>query len=433
MDLRRREFLKAGLVTAGAVALGPAAWQRVFAAPATPGPGPYGPLLPPNKNGLMLPAGFTSRVVARSGLPVGTIPYVWPIWPDGAHCFGVPGGGWIQVVNSETPVGADLPVPPDPLQRLGGASAIRYDSSGKIVDAYAVCTGTRTNCSGGHTPWGTWLTCEEFDESIRGGPTANAGQVWECDPTGAADAVVRPALGSFKHEAAAVDAATSQVYLTEDVSDGRLYRFTPASFTGGPADLAAGTLAAAKLVGPAGGPWNVTWLTIPDPAAATTSTRSQVPSTTPFDGGEGCWFDSGVVYFTTKGDNRVWRYHVDAQTIDILYDDSDPQNQPNPVLRGVDDVLVSRSGDIYIAEDGDNMQINVITPANQLAPVIRATGVLHGFVDNPLPSPLGSIPLKSEVSGLAFSPDGTRLYFNSQRGEVLGISYEVRGPFRTTA
>jgi secreted PhoX family phosphatase len=39
----------------------------------------------------------------------------------------------------------------------------------------------------------------------------------------------------------------------------------------------------------------------------------------------------------------------------------------------------------------------------------------------------------SEITGPAFSPDGTRLYFSSQRGtsgSVLdGITYEITGPF----
>jgi secreted PhoX family phosphatase len=36
----------------------------------------------------------------------------------------------------------------------------------------------------------------------------------------------------------------------------------------------------------------------------------------------------------------------------------------------------------------------------------------------------------SELTGPAFSPDGSRLYFSSQRGNLVGITYEVRGPFR---
>ncbi|WP_395850285.1 hypothetical protein [Cystobacter fuscus] len=37
----------------------------------------------------------------------------------------------------------------------------------------------------------------------------------------------------------------------------------------------------------------------------------------------------------------------------------------------------------------------------------------------------------TELTGLAFSPDGQRLYFSSQRGSKgLGLTYEVTGPFR---
>jgi secreted PhoX family phosphatase len=421
--MRRREFLKAGLAAAGAAALGPGFWERLYAAPAEPGPSPYGPLKPPDARGLMLPAGFTSRVIARAGLPVPGTLYPWPIFPDGAHCF-PSGGGWVLVVNSESPTTDS--VIPDPV-KLGGASGIRFNASGKIVAAKAVLRNTRTNCAGGATPWGTWLSCEEFDDSIRGGATSSAGKVWECDPHGIVAAKRRDALGAFKHEAAAVDPATSQVYMTEDVGDGRFYRFTPSSFTGTPADLGSGTLAAAQLIGPANGPWNVVWHTIPDPTAQNTSTRKQVPATTAFNGGEGCFFDDGIVYATTKGDNRVWRYYTATQTMDLLYDDSDPANQPNPTLTGVDNIIVSRSGDVFVAEDGGNMEIVIITPDNKLAPVVRATGPQHGFES---PSPF---PTTSEISSICFSPDGSRLYFSSQRGFVFGITYEVRGPFRATA
>lgn len=423
--MRRREFLKTSMAAVGAAALGPGFWERVFAAPAQPGTGPYGPLQPPDANGLMLPAGFSSRVVARSGLPVAGTSYPWHLWPDGAFSFPTADGGWIHVVNSEAPVPADIPLASD-LQRIGGAGAIRFDASGNIVDAYRVLGGTRSNCAGGATPWGTWISCEEFDDSVRGGSTASAGNAWECDPAGAAAPIKRSALGTFKHEAVAVDPATHRVYMTEDLPVGRFYRFTPASFSGTPADLDAGDLAAAQLVGPAGGPWNVVWHSIPDPAAATKSTRDQAPATTPFDGGEGCFIDAGIVYVTTKGDNRVWRYHVASETMDILYDGAE---HPDPVLNGVDNVIVSRSGDVYVAEDGGNMEVCVITPDNQVARVVRATGPEHGF-ENPLPSPASAIPTTSEISGLAFSPDGSRLYLNSQRAFALGITYEVRGPFR---
>ena len=37
----------------------------------------------------------------------------------------------------------------------------------------------------------------------------------------------------------------------------------------------------------------------------------------------------------------------------------------------------------------------------------------------------------SAITGTAFSPDGTRLYFSSQRGtDDEGLTFEVVGPFR---
>ena len=38
----------------------------------------------------------------------------------------------------------------------------------------------------------------------------------------------------------------------------------------------------------------------------------------------------------------------------------------------------------------------------------------------------------SEITGPAFSPDGTRLYFSSQRGTdgKTGMTFEVTGPFQ---
>nr|MBK7069611.1 DUF839 domain-containing protein [Deltaproteobacteria bacterium] len=53
--------------------------------------------------------------------------------------------------------------------------------------------------------------------------------MFECDPYGERPAVARPALGIFKHEAAAVDTVNAHVYLTEDEDDGRLTASSPSA------------------------------------------------------------------------------------------------------------------------------------------------------------------------------------------------------------
>src|SRR4051812_38633271 len=101
----RRAFLATAVAAGGAVALGPALRLQSALGKAGLAPGdPYGPLqATPDGNGLLLPKGFTSRVVARGNAPVLGTTYVMPMWPDGANCFALGDGGWILVVNSEVP------------------------------------------------------------------------------------------------------------------------------------------------------------------------------------------------------------------------------------------------------------------------------------------------------------------------------------------
>ncbi|MFC6887293.1 alkaline phosphatase PhoX [Actinomadura yumaensis] len=386
MPLNRRTFLRAAAVAGGATAFSGALWQEAFAGPAQPGPGPYGPLLAADANGLRLPEGFTGRVVARSLQRVEGTRHTWHPAPDGGACF-ADGDGWIYVSNSEVPL-------------VGGASAVRFDAGGRVTSAYRVLSGTTLNCAGGATPWGAWLSCEEHDWGL----------VYETDPRGVKAARPRPAMGRFKHEAAACDPDRKAVYLTEDQPDGCFYRFTPKTW----GDLADGTLDV--MVGTGTGP--VGWQRVPNPQLWVTPTRAQVSGAMRFDGGEGCYYAGGVCYFTTKGDNRVWAYDAEEGRLDIAYDDDLVTGGEAP-LHGVDNLTGAASGDLYVAEDGDDMEINVITPDGVVAPFLQVLG--HD---------------ESEITGPAFSPDGRRLYFSSQRGEsgfvggTDGFTFEVAGPFR---
>jgi uncharacterized protein len=249
----RRKFLTLAAAGAGATLLGVDFWHRQYAmAAVTVGAGPYGALQPADPNGIQLPLGFSSRVIARSGQPVGSTGHTWHASPDGGACLPVP-NGWAYVSNSEVGGGG------------GGASAVHFDAGGSIVAAFRILASTSRNCAGGATPWGTWLSCEENGSSSR---------VWECNPTTAGQGTRRDALGAFNHEAAAVDPATGRVYLTEDDPNGRLYRFTP-TVAG---DLSAGVLDAARIDGGL-----VTWV------PSSSSGPDRQASTTPFNGGEGAW------------------------------------------------------------------------------------------------------------------------------------------------
>jgi len=343
-------------------------------------------------NGVRVPAGFQSRVLARTGSkPLPDREYVWHIAPDGGATYRTDDGGWIYVSNSE------WFLPP----AMGGVGALRFDRSGTLVDAYPLLTGSTQNCAGGPTPWGTWLSGEEHERGV----------VWECDPLGQTPAVARPALGVYAHEAVAVDPQRHQLYLTEDTPDGRFYRYSPARLNGGIPDLTDGVLEVARVEG--GSEGRVFWDVVPDPSAATLATRRQVPASTAFDGGEGIWYHAGTIYFTTKGDNRVWTYDTNSERMRILYDGN---AIASPVLRGVDNVVVSDGGDVLVAEDGDDMQIVAITPGGAIVPIVQIVG--HQ---------------RSEVTGPAFDPSGQRLYFSSQRGATGrptdGVTYEVTGPF----
>ncbi|MFJ8127541.1 PhoX family protein [Streptomyces hydrogenans] len=385
--MERRSFLRGAVIGTSAAAFGGTLMAgAAYAAPAQPGTGPYGALGPADANGIMLPAGFTSRVIARSGQTVPGTSYTWHNAPDGGACY-ADGTGWIYVSNSE-------------INPSGGASAVRFGATGTITGAYRILSNTRQNCAGGKTPWNTWLSCEEV----------SLGYVYETDPYGVNAAVRRDAMGRFKHEAAAADPVRKVVYLTEDETDGCFYRFVPTTW----GDLSSGTLQVLKASTATSG--SFTWQNVPDPDGSPTTTRTQVSGAKKFSGGEGCHYADDKVWFTTKGDNRLWQLNLTNSTYELAYDDSLVPGGAAP-LTGVDNVTGASSGDLFIAEDGGNMEICLITPDDTVAPFLRITGQSG-----------------SEITGPAFSPDGTRLYFSSQRGtsgsSSGGITYEVTGPFR---
>jgi uncharacterized protein len=390
--VRRREFIGLGVGGVAVASLGAVFWDELFGSaesrPLRRGPG-YGPLRPPDENGVRLPDGFRSHVVARGGAPVAGTDYEWHVASDGMAAFPHEGGGFVLVSNSE--------------DFEGGASAIRFGPEGDVEDAYRILSGTTQNCSGGGTPWGTWLSCEEVED----------GRVWECDPSGRRRAVPHSAMGIFKHEAAAVDQRRRRVYLTEDLIDGGLYRYTPARWP----DLSAGQLEIARVAN--GG--RVDWVEVPDPLARRQRTRRQVPGSTRFERGEGIWLDGDTLYVATTADHRVHAYDVRRGRIEVIYDGL--ASRSAPLLR-VDQLTVSRAGEAFVCEDiaTDEIDMGVITPDRRVAKFLSVTGPKHRG---------------SELTGVTFDPSGSRMFFSSQRAFAEsdlepgpGAIYEITGPFK---
>ena len=177
--------------------------------------------------------------------------------------------------------------------------------------------------------------------------------VWECDPAGVLTAEPRPALGLFNHEAAAVDPAGKRLYLTEDESDGGFYRFTPAAYP----SLGSGLLEVA-VVDAAG---RVTWRRVPDPDGRRAHRHAPAGA----------------------GDDEVQRRrgHLVPPRLPLLHHQGrqagvGPTSPPAAVSRSsttarrrrdsaldaVDNVTVSTAGEIFVCEDGGNMEIGLITP-----------------------------------------------------------------------
>jgi len=386
--MQRRDFLKmAGMVGISVPILGACEITRVD----------FGALEGSAVPNLHLPDGFTARKLATSGSPVkrsdgSDTSYTWHPSPDGGGVFPIVEGGvvagWVYTSNRES-------IP-------GGAGAIAFDAAGNVVDAYSILSGSIVNCGGGVMPFAagwTWISCEEFE----------GGRAFECNPFTAGPGIARPAMGRFYREAVAADPVGQKIYQTEDRSNGGLYRFTPSTW----GDLSAGLLEIMIDLG--GGA--VGWAEVPNPSGSPTTTRTQTPvgggTVKRFAGGEGIWYTDGSVYFTTKGDNRVWRYTPATNTLTIVYDDTDPFPSPRH-LTGVDNVVATTTNRVFVAEDGGNMEIvglDVETGATY--PIVRYD--ISG----------------SEITGPAFSPDGTRLYFSSQRNP--GETFEVTGPWNTNA
>ncbi|CAL9414905.1 PhoX family protein [Streptomyces sp. enrichment culture] len=423
----------------------------------------YGPLLPDPDGILALPAGFRYEVITYSGRTKLESGEYTPSNHDGTATFDGPRGTTLLVNNHELGGHRDDWPHPVPLTEglvydpaaAGGCTVVEVRRGGHVAEWVGIA-GTATNCAGGSTPWGTWLTCEETeDRAGEEGMTKDHGYVFEVDPEDRrANRDPKPikALGRYAHEAVVIDPKRGHAYLTEDASgpNGLLYRWTPPEhFRHGRGRLRtladdAGVLQAFKCFDSGGKfvddlsratrtgvVYGVDWIDVPDRDARTTSVRKQFATgeVTRARKLEGMWWADGGAYIVSSfardespgrpHDGQVWFYDPKRRTLTLkvlLGVNADPS--ADGAFDGPDNITVSPYGGLVIAEDGDGVQhLFGATDSGRTYPIAR----------NELNLGTEDDPEYSEFTGVTFSPDGRTLYANIQ---TPGIMLAITGPWK---
>lgn len=423
----------------------------------------YGPLKPDPNGVLDLPEGFSYRVISQSGETMDDGLLV-PGQPDGMGCFPLEGslvalvrnhelrgrraehrnwgpGGYNQQRIAQLDVSRAYDTYKDGRPLPGGTTTLVYDmATGKTVRQHLSLAGTSTNCCGGHTPWGSWLTCEEAVEAPDNADVMKEhGYVFEvpATATGLVDPVPLKAMGRFDHEAVCIDPRTGIVYLTEDEGDGLFYRFIPNT----PGKLIeGGRLQAMVLKGaPAAdtsnhttriwspGDWRaVEWIDLADVESPNSDLRKRGHA----DGaalvarGEGIFWGKDELYLTATSGGPIERGQIlryvpssvegtpgeadEPGRLQLFVESGDPRT-----LNMGDNLIVAPWGHLIVCEDNYSSEVRNhlkgVSPEGKLYTIGR-----NVFAGN------------AEFAGAVFSPDGSTLFVNIM---FPGITFAITGPW----
>ncbi|MEE1941589.1 alkaline phosphatase PhoX [Streptomyces sp. TRM 70361] len=425
----------------------------------------YGPLLPDPAGLLALPAGFSYRVLTHCGVTRLESGEHTPAGHDGTAAFDGPRGRVLLVNNHElkgprsdwehpVPLAEGLVYDP---AAAGGCTVVEVSPHGEKLAEWVGIAGTSTNCAGGVTPWGTWLTCEEnSDRAGENGMTRDHGYVFEVDPLDRrANRDPEPvrALGRFDHEAVVVDPRSGHLYLTEDDSrpNGLLYRWTPPKgFRHGRGRLRtlaadAGRLQAfrcfdsggrfvddlSRAVRP-GTVYGVDWVDVPDRDAREVPVRKQFTGSrvTRARKLEGMWWADGGAYVVASyaraddgspgepHDGQVWFYQPRRRTLTLKLRFGVNRDPLAPGgADGPDNITVSPYGGVILAEDGEGLQhLLGADDSGRTYPIAR----------NELNIGTAGEPEYAEFAGVCFARDGRTLYACVQEP---GIMFAITGPW----
>ncbi|WP_284126634.1 alkaline phosphatase PhoX [Parerythrobacter aestuarii] len=430
----RRAFMTAtSSAFAALIASGCSTGPRV-AASATNGAG-YGPLVPDPAGLLDLPAGFSYRVISRLGDAMDDGLTV-PDRGDGMGCFDLGNGEIALVRNHELHPGTDpggelasgYGRGPDGKVFPGGTTNVVLDAESlEVKRQFRSLAGTMRNCSGGITPWNSWITCEEPGSRALA-LAKEHGYAFEvpADAPGMVDPVPLKAMGRFNHEAACVDPVTGMVYMTEDQDDGLVYRFIP-NVNG---ELAKGgklqALALEKGFADASnrdGAWKtgdlymVRWIDLDDVEAPDDDLRKRgaAAGATTFSRGEGMHMGERELFFCCTsggqaGYGQIFRLRPGRtrvpDTLDLYFESTGPEQ-----FNYGDNLCVAPNSHLVVCED-------------QYTDVVD--NHLRGIDRQGRPYDLARLDRQTELAGACFSPDGKTMFVNAYSPTV---TLAITGPW----
>jgi len=413
-------------------------------------------LIPDPKGIINLPYGFTYNIISRHEDKMDDDLTV-PDAADGMACFKGSGDNIILIRNHElghlpllqnslwekNPFGKNqskfmkknskkfYDIKRNKTECFGGTTTIVYNTKTKKVEnQFLSLAGTLVNCSGGPTPWGTWISCEETVKKAKGKITKNHGYNFEVsakEKINLSNPMPLKSMGRFRHEAIAVDPERGFVYQTEDREDGLFYRFIPKvkqKLKKG------GRLQALSISGYRGldcTNWEKNSFTLGESRKVKWVDMDNVESPKDdlrvrgrnkgcafFARGEGIWYADDYVYFTstTGGKEKcgqIWRYkhqkdNLSDGVIELFF-----ESKSKDILNMPDNITVAPWGDLILSEDGKGHDRIV---------GVNMSGETYNIAKN--------ILNKSEFAGACFSPDGKILFVNIYRPT---LTLAISGPW----
>ena len=386
----------------------------------------YGPLVPDPAGMLDLPRGFSYRLLSSLGNAM-TDGCTVPDKADGMGCFSLGNDEIVLIRNHElvpaddaggvlakgfgTRDGAIVP---------GGTTSIVLDATTlEVKREFRSLAGTIRNCSGGITPWGSWLSCEEAPtgpgQRFGEGLAENHGWVFEvpANATGLIDAVPLKAMGRFNHEAACIDPRTGIVYLSEDRDDSVLYRFVPTT----PGRLGDGGLLQAMVVEglsdtrnwtsadmAVGSRHTVRWIDCDDVESPNDDLRSRAAAkgAAVVARGEGIHTGTDEIFVcSTNGGQRKLGQILrlvpgtggEPDQIELFF-----ESQSKDQFNYGDNLTVGPNGHLIVCED-------------QYTEVVD--NHLRGITPDGRAYTLGRLRMQTELAGGCFSPDGKWFFVNA--------------------